>query len=150
MDAKLRRQLEIGFGLTLLALFLVFFVLGWTYPRRPSELPLLVDGIGIVLIGIHLVSVLRRPLQPAKKAGAAWNWRAVFISFGSMAAYLITTLFMGMVLSSAIIVFGCGMAFGGKSRGKMAAAAVLTVVGIYLLFNRALGITLYRGILFGG
>ena len=150
MDAKLRRQLEIGFGLTLLAIFLLFFVLGLTYPRRPSELPLLVDGIGIVLIGIHLVNVLRHPLESTKKVGAAWNWRAVFVSFGSMALYLISTIFIGMVLSSGIIVFGCGMAFGGKRRGKMAIAASLTVLGIYLLFNKALGITLYRGILFGG
>ena len=48
MEQVLQRRLEIGFALLILAVLLVFFVLGLSYPARPRELPLLVDGIGLL------------------------------------------------------------------------------------------------------
>lgn len=147
MEQTLQRRLEIGFALFLLVLLLLFFVIGLSYPPRPRELPLLVDGVGIVLVLIQLVHVIRKPAVPGKTVGAPWNWKAVFISFGSMAVYLLATLVFGMVLSSAIIIYGSGMAFGAKSKVKMALVTVATVIVIYLLFVVALQVPLYPGLL---
>ena len=147
MEQALQRRLEIGFALLILAVLLVFFVIGLSYPTRPRELPLLVGGIGIVLVLKHLVTVIRRPAIPGQAAGAAWNWKAVFLAFGSMAGYLAATLVFGMVLSSAIIVYGSGLAFGAKNKTKLALITGVTVAGIYLLFVVALQVPLYQGLL---
>lgn len=150
MDATLRRRLEIGFGLFLLAVFVLLFVVGLNYPPRPRELPMLVDCAGILIVVIQLVRVIRRPAEPGKKAGAPINWRAVFMAFGSMGIYLVLAYFIGMVLSSFVIVYVCGIAFGARSKAKLAVVSVLTVAAIYLLFVMALGVQLYQGIIFGG
>jgi hypothetical protein len=146
VDHALHRRLEVGFALLLLAILAIFFAVGLTYPVRPRELPLLVDGIGIVLVLTHLAGVLRRPAREGGTPGAVWNWRPVFLCFGSLAAYLAATLALGMVLSSAIIVCGCGVAFGGKNRLGLAMVAASTVVTIHVLFGVALGVPLYRGL----
>ena len=149
MEQALQRRLEIGFALLILAVLLAFFVIGLSYPARPRELPLLVGGIGIVLVLKHLVTVIRRPAIPGQAAGAAWNWKAVFLAFGSMVGYLAATLVFGMVLSSAIIVYGSGLAFGAKNKTKLALITGVTVAGIYLLFVVALRVPLYGGLLAG-
>ena len=146
MEGALQRRLEIGFALFLLAALLLFFAVGLSYPARPRELPLLVAGIGIVLVLKHLTTVVRKPV-PAATAGAHWNWKAVFLAFGSMAAYLAATLVFGMVLSSAIIVYGSGLAFGAKSKAKLALITGATVAAIYLLFVVILRVPLYPGLL---
>lgn len=150
MEATQRRRLEIGFGLFILAILVLFLVLGLTYPPNPRELPLLVDIAGILIVLIHLVSVIRRPAEPDKTVGATVNWRAVFVSFGSMVVYVIVSYLIGMIVASGVIVYGSGMAFGGKSRLKMGIAAVLTIAVVYLLFVRLLEVELYPGVLFGG
>jgi len=149
MEQALQRRLEIGFALLILAVLLAFFVIGLSYPARPRELPLLVGGIGIVLVLKHLVTVIRRPAIPGQAAGAAWNWKAVFLAFGSMVGYLAATLVFGMVLSSAVIVYGSGLAFGAKNKTKLALITGVTVAGIYLLFVVALRVPLYGGLLAG-
>ena len=147
MEQGLQRRLEIGFALLILAVLVVFVGIGLSYPARPRELPLLVGGIGIVLVLKHLIAVLRRTAIPGRSAGAEWNWKAVFLAFGSMAAYLAATLAFGMVLSSAVIVYGCGLAFGAKNKPKLALITGITVAGIYLLFVVALRVPLYQGLL---
>jgi hypothetical protein len=146
MEERLHRRLEIGFALLILAVLLVFFVTGLSYPARPRELPLLVCVIGIGLVLKHLMNVVHRRAAGGKAAGEAWNWRAVFLAFGSMAAYLVATLVFGMVLSSAIIVYASGVAFGATSRKKLAFITAVTVVAIHLLFVVALRVPLYQGL----
>ena len=147
MEQTLQRRLEIGFALLILAVLVVFFGIGLSYPARPRELPLLVAGIGIVLVLKHLLAVIRSPAVPGPAAGADWNWKAVFLAFGSMVAYLAATLVFGMVLSSAIIVYGGGLAFGAKNKTKLAIITAATVAGIHLLFVVALRVPLYQGLL---
>jgi hypothetical protein len=147
VDQVVQRRLEIAFGVFVLAVLSVFFAIGLSYPPRPRELPLLVDSVGIVLMLIHLVRVIRAPAKPGKATGAVWNWRPVLLSFGSMVLYLGLTLLIGMVLSSAVIVYGSGMAFGARSRVKMVILSVATVLSIWLLFGVALGLPLYQGVL---
>ena len=147
MTQALRRRLEIGFALMILAVLALFFVVGLSYPARPRELPLLVASIGIVLVLAHLTKVIRRPADPGQTAGADWNWKAVFLAFGSMALYLAATLLFGMVLSSAVIVYGSGLAFGAKNKRKLAVVTGVTVIAIYLLFVVALRVPLYPGLL---
>ena len=146
MNQTLHRRLEIGFSLLVLAVLLAFSVIGLSYPARPRELPLLVGGIGIGLVLKHLATVVSRPAGSGRATGEAWNWRAVFLSLGSLAAYLVATLLFGMVLSSAIIVYGSGLAFGARSRKKLALVTFLTVVAIHLLFVVALRVPLYQGL----
>jgi Tripartite tricarboxylate transporter TctB family len=95
----------------------------------------------------HLIAVIRRPAIPGQRVGADWNWRAVFLAFGSMVAYLAATLVFGMVLSSAVIVYGAGLAFGAKSKSKLALITGATVAAVYLLFVVALRVPLYPGLL---
>ena len=142
--------MEIGFALVILGVFVLFFVLGLSYPPRPRELPLIVDAVGIVVVIFHLVNIFRKPAVPGKKTGASVNWRAVFLSFGSLLLYLILSYFIGMIASSFVIVYGSGMAFGAKSRAKMALAGLLTVLAIYAIFSKGLGVPLFPGVLFGG
>lgn len=149
MEQTLQRRLEIGFALLILAVLVVFFGVGLSYPARPRELPLLVATIGIVLVLKHLIAVIRKPAIPGQRAGADWNWKAVFLAFGSMVAYLAATLVFGMVLSSAVIVYGSGLAFGAKNKTKLALITGVTVAGIYLLFVVALRVPLYGGLLAG-
>jgi hypothetical protein len=146
MEQTMERRLEIGFGLCLLLVLAVFFVVGLSYPPRPRELPLLADGLGMLLVMIHLVNVVRAPVASNSQV-AAWNWKAVFICLAAMAAYLSATLIVGMVLASAILVYGSGIAFGAKSRGKMALVAAATVMAMYVLFVLVLRVPLYRGLL---
>jgi len=147
MEQTLQRRLEIGFALLILAVLVVFFGVGLSYPARPRELPLLVATIGIVLVLKHLIAVIRKPAIPGQRAGADWNWKAVFLAFGSMVAYLAATLVFGMVLSSAVIVYGGGLAFGAKDKTRLALITGVTVAGIYLLFVVALRVPLYQGLL---
>lgn len=147
MNPVLQRRLEIGFAVVILAVLVLFFGVGLSYPARPRELPLLVAGIGIALVLVHLAKVIRKPALPGKTVGADWNWKAVFLAFGSLALYLVATLVFGMVLSSAIIVYGAGLAFGAKNRAKLALVTGVTVVAIYLLFVIALRVPLYPGLL---
>jgi hypothetical protein len=147
MTQALQRRLEIGFALMILVVLAVFFVVGLSYPARPRELPLLVAGIGIGLVLVHLAKVVRKPAVPGRIAGAEWNWKAVFFAFGSMALYLAATLIFGMVLSSAVIVYGSGLAFGARNRRKLALITGVTVLAIYLLFVVALRVPLYPGFL---
>lgn len=146
MTQALERRLEIGFALLILAVLGLFFVVGLSYPARPRELPLLVAGIGIVLVLAHLATVLRKPAVAGKIVGAEWNWKAVFLAFGSMALYLAATLVLGMVLSSAIIVYGSGLACGATNKRKLAWVTAVTVLAIYLLFVVILRVPLYPGI----
>jgi hypothetical protein len=69
------------------------------------------------------------------------------MSFGSMILYLGATLLIGMVLSSAIIVYFSSIAFGALSRLKAALLAVATVVVVEVVFRQILGVPLYRGML---
>ena len=147
MEQALQRRLEIGFALLILAVLVVFVGVGLSYPARPRELPLLIGSIGIVLLLKHLITIIRRPAVPGRTAGADWNWKAVFLAFGSMVAYLAATLVFGMVLSSAVIVYGCGLAFGAKNKARLALITGVTVAGIYLLFVVALRVPLYQGLL---
>ena len=147
MTETLRRRLEIGFALLILAVLALFFVVGLSYPARPRELPLLVAGIGIVLVLAHFAKVIRRPADSSQTVGADWNWKAVFFAFGSMALYLAATLVLGMVLSSAVIVYGSGLAFGAQNKRKLAVVTAVTVLAIYLLFVVTLRVPLYSGLL---
>lgn len=147
MEQALQRRLEIGFALLILAVLVVLCGMGLSYPARPRELPLLVGSIGIALVLKHLVAVIRKPAIPGQAAGAEWNWKAVFLAFGSMIAYLAATLIFGMVLSSAVIVYGGGLAFGAKNKTTLALITGVTVAGIYLLFVVALRVPLYQGLL---
>ena len=91
--------------------------------------------------------MIRKPASPDAVAGPAWNWKAVFLAFGSMAAYLIATLLVGMLLSSAIIVYGGGLAFGARNKARLAVITGLAVVAVYLVFVVALRMSLYPGLL---
>lgn len=146
MEQTLHRRLEIGFALVILATLVIFFLVGSTYPPRPRELPLLVDSVGILLVSLHLVNVIRRPAVPGRTVGAAWNWRAVFLCLASLVAYLVATLMIGMVLSSAIIIYGGGIAFGARNKTRLALVTLATVAVIYWLFVVMLRVPLYRGI----
>lgn len=150
MDAVLRKQLEIGFAVVMLAIFAIFFIVGLNYPPRPRELPALVNLTGILFLLIHLVNVVRRPVVSGKKVGAAWNWGAVFKSVGGMVLYLAVAWLIGMVIASGVLVYVELWAFGQKNRRNMVITSVLTVVVVYLLFGVILGAPLYRGMLFGG
>ncbi|MDR1194810.1 MAG: tripartite tricarboxylate transporter TctB family protein [Peptococcaceae bacterium] len=150
MEQGLRKKLEIGFGLLIFAFFALFFILGLGYPPRPRELPLMVDVLGLLLTGYHLVSVVRRPASVYKKPSRPLNWRAIVMSSGSMLVYLISTYFFGMTLSSFIIVYGCGLAYGAKKKKTLVIVAAAAVVVVYLLFEMALKVRLYPGIVFGG
>jgi hypothetical protein len=96
---------------------------------------------------VHLVSVIRSPAVPGKQTGAPWNWKAVFLCLGSLILYLAATLVIGMVLASAIIVYGSAIAFGAKSKLKAALLTVATVIVVEVLFVQLLRVPLYRGVL---
>jgi hypothetical protein len=148
MESRLNRRLEIGFCLMLLAVLGLLFVVSLGYPSKPRQLPMIVDTIGILIVLVHLVNVIRTPAIAGAKTGAGVNWRAVMIAFGSIFGYLILTYFIGMVSPMVLLVYGTGMAFGGRSKPTTLAMAVLTPVAIYLVFEIFLGVRLYPGILF--
>ncbi len=149
MDERLRRRLEIGFGLILLAALVTLFVISLKYPHRPRQLPQLIEGAGIVLVVIQLISAFRSIAVPGKKKGSPVNWNRVFIAFGSLILYLVLTYFIGMVWPMALVLYINGLNFGGTSKFKIALVSVLTPLCIYLLFVVAMKVYLFRGILFG-
>ena len=51
-----------------------------------------------------------------------------------------------MLLSSAIIVYGGGLAFGARNKAKLAVITGLAVVAVYLVFVVALRMSLYPGL----
>lgn len=143
-----KKKFEIAFAVLILIFFAVFFVVGLAYPPRPRELPLLVDVIGMALISWHLIGLLRKPAAAYKKPERPLNWRVVNLGFASMLAYLAATYFIGMVLSSFIIVYGCGRAYGAKNKKVLLVVSLSAVVIVYLVFVLALKVNLYRGIFF--
>ena len=150
MEQGFRKKFEIIFTAGILAFFILFFFLGLKYPPRPRELPLIIDVVGLLLTSFHLVTLLKKPVESFKKPSRPLNWKAINMGMGSMFIYLISSYFIGMVLSSAIIVFGCGLAFGAKNKKMLTIVSVVTVVVVYLLFVMALKVRLFPGIFFGG
>ncbi len=150
MEPELRKKLEIGFASLIFLFFAVFLIVGVAYPPRPRELPLLVDIIGLLLTGNIIFSAVKKPAGSYKQPARPMNWRAVGLGFGSMFLYLIFTYFVGMVLSSFVIVYGCGLAFGAKNKKTLVIVSLASVAVVYLLFGMLLKVSLYQGILFGG
>ncbi|MCM1567329.1 MAG: tripartite tricarboxylate transporter TctB family protein [Dehalobacter sp.] len=150
MEPELRKKLELGFAILIFIFFAAFLIIGITYPPRPKELPLMVDIIGLLLTGSIIFSVIKKPAASYKKPDRPMNWRAVSLGFGSMLLYLILTYFIGMTLSSFVIVYGCGLAFGAKNKKTLTIVSLASVVVVYLLFGMLLKVSLYHGIFFGG
>lgn len=150
MTPKLKRQLEIGFSLMLLAFVVLFFIESLGYPPKTRQLPLIVQTLGIIFIVVHLINVFfQSPSNNREMENHAIRWRPVFLSFVALAVFLVLTYFIGMTLSSGAIVYGCGIVFGAKNRIKLLTFSVLTIILVYLVFVKAAGVRLFPGVLFG-
>lgn len=147
MDEKTMQRMEIGFGLVMLVTLIVFLVQSFQYPPRCRQLPMIVEVVGIALLGWHLISVVRAAV-PSKKSKTAIDWHRIFTAFVSIVAYLVVAYFLGMIVASAVVVYGTSIAFGSTSKRMSLFVAVGTALFIWVAFTKLLYVPLWPGVIF--
>lgn len=144
MEKESKSWFEFYVTLFLIAFFGVFFVLSFTYPKRPGELPMFVSGIAIILLITQLIKLWR-----AKKVKAPEvEWGRAAVLFGMAAAFVVLAIFIGFLPSAFLLLFGMGLYLGAKSKVKLAIISLILVVSLWLIFDKVAMVGLPTGLLF--
>ena len=146
--AQKNHRLEIFFLMFLLVAFTVFFVIGLGYPPETRRLPLIIQGVAIVLLLVQLLRILFSSPVNVSETGPAIDWWRTLLCFAVLAGALIITFLFGLIPASVFMVYGNGWVLGARKKLQLLVASLSTGIIIYLLFVRVFGIMLYGGIMF--
>lgn len=131
---------------------IVWSLFGANYRFESKLLPVLIGSIVLVLAvaGLWNEFRARRTPEAAISTGRALdreNWRGYLIHFGWVVGFLFAIYCIGYLLAMPIFLFSYTRRLG--SRFPVAIASALTVPAfIYVAFELALEVKLYRGLLF--
>jgi len=120
------------------------YTAGFTDPLGPSAFPQLVS-IPMGILALYLV--LRPDAEPAWPRGAALLRQLAAIAV--LVVYAMVLRQLGFIVVTLLAVLLLARLLGG-SWGQSALAGVGLSVGLYLLFEFVLGLSLPEGRLFGG
>lgn len=127
------------------AVFLLYLAWGYTAPIAydplgPRPYPVLVLSLMAACCLYLLLFPPKVPLQAAVFAG----WRKTAVCVAMLLAYAVAFEPLGFPLATALAVFALGRLFGGGNRACVVAAAALGI-GLYVLFDRLLDVSLPLG-----
>ena len=136
-----------------IALFtIVWSHLGVDYRFESKLLPVLIGSIVALLATVGLWNELRAqkthnaPSSPGS-AFARESWRGYLIHFGWLAGFLLAIFFIGYLLAIPIFLFSYTRRLGSRFLVAIASATTVSAF-IYVAFELALDVKLYRGLLF--
>ena len=136
---------------------LAIFMIGWSlfavdYRIESKMLPVLVGGLVLLLatVGLWNEARARRANEVAESAGSGSvreTWRGYLVHFGWLAGFLLAIYLVGYLLAIPIFLFSYTRRLGS---GFLAAivSTVMVSTFIYVSFELALDVKLYRGLLF--
>ena len=135
-----------------ITLFMVVWSLVTDYRFESRILPVLIGGIVILLAAAGLWNEVRaqKPHEAAPDAGGAFvreTWRGYSVHFGWLTGFLLAIYFVGYLLAIPIFVFSYTRRLGSGFLPAIASALTLSAF-IYVSFELALDVKLYRGLLF--
>ena len=156
---------DLGAGLVVLAIGVVFLLWSQVYPPRMSVMPKLVGWITIVLALIDIVAqfdtALGRALRRAvglqiddlgsrKEESAEPSWRRIAVAMLWVVGYVTAIYIFGFLATTQIYIFLYMLLNGGKPVRASALTAVTTTATIWFIFEYLFHYPLYPGLLFGG
>lgn len=113
-----------------------------------SGFPLISIGIGFLLC----VILLLKQARAGKKQGGKLldlstpAGKAILFSGLLLVAYLMLMNLLGFIVSTFLFSITAPMVMGYRNKGKLAVFALLTTIGLVLLFGKAFYVQLPRGI----
>jgi len=156
---------EIGAGLVVLAIGIVFLLWSQIYPPRMSAMPKLVGWVTIVLALIDIAAhfdttlgrVLRRiagleiaGLSSDSEAAVEPSWRRIVIAMLWVVGYVAAIYIFGLLATTPLYIFLYMAVHGRKSMRISALNAVIVTIAIWITFEYLFHYPLYPGLLFGG
>ncbi|MGA7487044.1 MAG: tripartite tricarboxylate transporter TctB family protein [Xanthobacteraceae bacterium] len=156
---------DLGAGLVVLAIGLVFLLWSQIYPPRMSVMPKLVGWITIVLALIDIIAqfdtapgrALRRAaglqiddLGGGRKERAKPSWRRIVMAMLWVVGYVAAIYVIGLLTTTPIYIFFYMLLNGGKPVRASALTAVTLTAAIWFVFEYLFHYPLYPGLLFGG
>ena len=121
----------------------------------PRAIPYIV-GAGLVLTGLWLAIEALTGRSAASGAESEdvdlslpTDWRCLGLLALALLAYLLLIERAGFVVASAVLFVMAAYAMGSRRYARDVVIAVLLALGLYLLFNRGLGLDLPPGVLEG-
>ncbi len=139
-----KRKQELLFTVALMAFFGVLFGIASTYPKQPRELPQLVSGVAILLLGIR---IYRLVVNPSVAAVKKTDWRTSMRVFGVLIGFYLLTNLIGTFPAAALMLYTLGIVLRAKSRLRLALVSIGLVVIYWLVFTVGAGVNLPHGIL---
>jgi hypothetical protein len=145
-------------ALGLLGITLCYLLTAYSYDERAREIPVAVGWVMVLLLGLDLVSrtntptghTLLRFLNPAAEEGTAERYKmgkqisAIFW----VLLYTALLLLVGVMIATPLYVFGSMRFHGKRTYFTALLTAVLVTAFTWALFDAALRVELYPGILF--
>jgi hypothetical protein len=133
------------------------------YPADARALPMLIGLIMLILLPLDLIAIsetplgrsLRRVLNPStrtaeEEAEEAATKRRQFMALGCVAAFALALVLIGVAAAIPLYVGASMWLFGRRPMVSSLVWAAAVGVFAWLLFEMALGVDLYPGLLFGG
>ena len=134
-------------SVTMVAIFGVFTALATTYTSDARLAPLAVGTLGLALSLAQLIACIRTGRRENKKGDPDGHGGRVLLAW--FAGFITTTILVGIVPTALLLVFAF-LRFRGREPIRTAAAVtVIFAVVVYAVFELALGIPLFEGVLRG-
>jgi hypothetical protein len=147
-----------------LALWLVslgYLAMAAGYPADARAMPMLIGGLMAVLVPLDLISIsdtpggrtLRRALNPSKRSAQEEAEEAAGLgrqagALGCILAFAAALVLIGVVAAIPLYVVGSMWLFGRRPLVSSLVTGGLVGLSCWLLFDLALGIDLFPGLLF--
>jgi hypothetical protein len=145
-------------ALGLLLITALYLITAYSYDERAREIPVAVGWLMLVLLGLDLVSRTNTPvghallkfLNPAAEEGTEERYPMLRQVSGIfwVVLYTIMLLFLGVMIATPLYVFGSMRFHGRRSYFSALLTAVLVTTFTWALFDFALSVELYPGMLF--
>jgi hypothetical protein len=166
MSPSLNKR-ELGVGLVVLAIGVVFLLWSQIYPDRMSAMPKLVGWITIVLalidIAAHFDTAPSRVLRQIaglelggandsanKEQTEEPSWQKIGIAMLWVVGYTAAIYVAGLLATTPVYIFLYMFLHGGKPLRLSAMTAVIATIVIWFTFEYLFHYPLYPGLLFGG
>jgi Tripartite tricarboxylate transporter TctB family len=155
---------ELGTGLVVLAIGIVFLLWSQIYPPRMSAMPKLVGWATIVLALIDIIAhfdtafsrVLRQiaglefaglSAQPEQSADPPW--RKIVIAMAWVVGYVVAIYVFGLLATTPVYIFLYMFLHGHKPMRASLMSAIITTAVIWITFEYLFHYPLYPGLVFG-
>lgn len=130
---------------------LLLVVVSFSYPKDSSDFPRFLSSVMLLLSIAMVFTSLRSGKFRKTQSASPFSWEKLKIPaavFAGVSLYVFAVRFFGYYLST-LAFLGLSMTLSGSRRFKMiAAATVLFLALVYVLFTYSLGLNFPRGLFF--